>query len=293
MFNFHHLHYFWAVAHEENLTRAAQRLHVSQSSVSMQIHKLEESLGHPLFERRGKQLVLTEAGRIALDHADAIFARGDDLESALQGRGKERRVLRVGSMATLSRNFQLTFLRPIFGRDDVEIVVRSGAFADMLRALEAHLIDVLLANTAPPRDAATPWVAHPIAQQPVSLVGPPSRKRRPEDLKELLESEPLVLPTAESSIRAGFDALVNRLGVHPRIAAEVDDMAMLRLLARERIGLAVVPTIVVRDELQARLLVEIAPLPMLKETFFAITLARRFPNPLLKELFLPRKARGN
>ena len=105
-------------------------------------------LGHALFERRGKQLVLTEAGRIALDHADAIFARGDDLESALQGRGKERRVLRVGSLATLSRNFQLGFLRPLFGRDDVEIVVRSGAFAEMLRALEAHLIDVLLANVA-------------------------------------------------------------------------------------------------------------------------------------------------
>ena len=284
MFNFHHLHYFWAVAHEGNLTRAAERLHVSQSAVSMQIRKLEDELGHPLFERRGKQLVLTEAGRVALDHADAIFAKGEELEGALEGRGKERRVLRVGSLATLSRNFQLGFLRPLFGRDDVEIVVRSGSLADMLRNLEAHLIDVLLANTAPPRDAATPWVAHAIAEQPVSLVGPPTKNRRKRSLKELLGSHPLVLPSAESSIRAGFDALVNRLGVHPRIAAEVDDMAMLRLLARERIGLAVVPTIVVRDELEARVLVEIAPLPQLQETFFAITLARRFPNPLLKVL---------
>ena len=284
MFNFHHLHYFWAVAHEGNLTRAASRLHVSQSAVSMQIQKLESELGHALFERRGKQLVLTEAGRIALDHADAIFARGDDLESSLAGRGKERQVLRVASLATLSRNFQLAFLRPLFGRDDVEIVVRSGAFAEMLRALEAHLVDVLLANVAPPRDAATPWIAHAIAEQPVSLVGPRPKGRRKRSLKELLSTEPLVLPAAESSIRAGFDALVNRLGVRPRIAAEVDDMAMLRQLAREGIGLAVVPTIVVRDELEARQLVEIAPLQQLKETFFAITLARRFPNPLLKVL---------
>ncbi len=287
MFNFHHLHYFWAVAHEANLTRAAERLHVSQSAVSMQIRKLEEELGHALFERRGKQLVLTEAGRIALDHADAIFARGEELESALHGRGKERQVLRVGSQATLSRNFQLGFLRPVFGRDDVEIVIRSGSFADLLRGLEAHLIDVLLSNTAPPRDAATPWVAHAIAEQPISLVGAPTKRRRKRDLKELLGSEPLVLPAAESSIRAGFDALVHRLGVRPRIAAEVDDMAMLRLLARERIGLAVVPTIVVHDELQTRALVEIAPVPQLKETFFAITLARRFPHPLLKSLIPP------
>ncbi len=292
MLNFHHLHYFWAVAHEENLTRAAARLHVSQSAVSMQIHKLEADLGHALFERRGKQLMLTEAGRIALDHADVIFARGDELEGALQGREKERRLLRVGSLATLSRNFQLGFLRPLFGRDDVEIVVRSGALSEMLRALEAHRIDVLLANTAPLRDGATPWVAHAIGEQPVSLVGPPTKRRRKQSLTELLSTEPLLLPTAESSIRAGFDALVNRLGVRPRIAAEVDDMAMLRLLARERIGLAVVPTIVVQDELQARVLVEIAPLPQLKETFFAITLARRFPNPLLKILISHRDHDG-
>lgn len=260
---------------------------MSQSAVSMQIRRLEEELGHALFERRGKQLLLTEAGRIALDHADAIFARGSELESALNGRGKERQVLRVGSQATLSRNFQLAFLRPVFARDDVEIVVRSGSFVEMLASLESHAIDVLLSTTAPPRDAATAWVAHAIAEQPISLVGAPTRKRRSGGLAELLASEPLVLPAADSSIRVGFDALIQRLGIRPRVAAEVDDMAMLRLLARERIGLAVVPTIVVHDELQARVLVEIAPVPQLKETFFAITLARRFPNPLLKLLLPP------
>jgi len=153
----------------------------------------------------------------------------------------------------------------------------------MLRVLEAHLIDVVLANAAPPRDASTQWVAHPIAKQPVSLVGHPTRKKRPKDLSALLSSEPLVLPAAESSIRAGFDALVNRLGVRPRVAAEVDDMAMLRLLAREHRGLAVVPSIVVQDELRTGELVEVAPLPLV-EMFFAITLARRFPNPLLEAL---------
>jgi LysR family transcriptional activator of nhaA len=290
MINFHHLHYFWAVAHEGNLTRASQRLHVAQSAVSVQIHQLEEYLGQRLFDRQGKRLVLTEAGRIALDHADAIFAMGRDLEGTLQHRGRERKVLRVGSQATLSRNFQLRFLAPLFGRDDVEIVVSSGALADLLRQLEIHGIDVLLSNTAPSRDAATPWVVHTIAEQPVSLVGAPRRKGRSRSLRELLGSEPLVLPAVETSIRAGFDALVDRLGVRPRIAAEVDDMAMLRLLARERIGLAVVPSIVVRDELDAGILAELERLPDLNETFFAISPTRRFPNPLLKELIPDRGA---
>jgi LysR family transcriptional activator of nhaA len=250
----------------------------------VQIQKLETDLGHALFERRGRQLVLTEAGRITLDHADAIFAMSDELVGTLQARGQERIVLRVGSMATLSRNFQLQFLRPLFGRDDVEIVVRSGGFADLLRGLEAHRLDVVLANTVPSRDAATPWVTQALADQAVSLVGHADYAAGARSLKALLRDEPLVLPGAETGIRIGFNALADRLGVAPRIAAEVDDMAMLRLLARERVGLAVVPSIVVRDELESGELVEIAQLPDLAEHFHAITLLRRFPNPLLREL---------
>ena len=284
-FDYNHLRYFWAVAHEGSLTRAARHLHVSPSAVSVQVKKLETALGHPLFERRGRGLILTEAGRIALDHADTIFRRGEELVGILQEReGPVRSVLRVGSMATLSRNFQLRFLEPLLGRDDVEIVIRSGALADMIRELEAHRIDVLLTNVTPSRDAATSWVPHAIAEQPVSLVGPPPIPGERRSLEEVLASEALVLPTIESSIRTGFDAFVDRLGIHPRIAAEVDDMAMIRLLAREHHGHAVVPRIVVEDELATGVLAEVAPIPGLMETFVAITPSRRFPNPALRSL---------
>lgn len=282
--NFHHLRYFWAVAHDGSVTRAAKRLHVSQSALSVQIRNLEDDLGHALFERRGKQLVLTEAGRIAVAYADAIFSAGSELVATLGDRGPTRRVLRVGALATLSRNLQMRFLSPLVGRDDVELVVRSGSLADMLRGLEAHNLDVVLANVTPPRDAASPFLPHAIAEQPVSLVGPPRRKKRPKKLADILASEPIVLPMPESSIRSAFDALVDRLGVRPRIAAEVDDAAMLRLLARAHGGLAVVPPIIVKDELDQGRLVEVARLPELVETFFAITLARRFPNPLLEQV---------
>jgi len=283
--NYHHLRYFRAVAHAGNLTRAASELHVSASAVSVQIRRLEESLGYGLFERRGKQLLLTEAGRVALDHADAIFALGDELLGTLGERGERaRQVLRVGSLATLSRNFQRQFLAPLLGRDDVELVMRSGSMTDLLRQLESHRIDVLLANAAPARDAPTPWVVHTIADQPVSLVGEPRRARPGDGLRAMLGREPLVVPAPESSIRLGFDSLTDRLGVTPRLAAEVDDMAMLRVLALEDLGLAVVPSIVVGDELEAGRLVEIAQLPGLHETFVAITMTRRFPNPLLRGL---------
>ncbi len=114
--NYNHLRYFWAVAHDGNLTRTAQRLNLSQSALSVQIRNLEQRLGHALFERRGRQLHLTEAGRIALDHADSIFAAGDELIGTLKQAGRVRQALRVGALATLSRNFQLRFLRPLLGR---------------------------------------------------------------------------------------------------------------------------------------------------------------------------------
>lgn len=288
--NYKHLRYFREVAVEGNLTRAASRLNVSQSALSVQIQKLEQSLGQELFERRGKQLLLTEAGRIALDHANEIFATGDSLFGILAERGETaRRVLRVGALSTLSRNFQIQFLRPLVGRPDVEIVVRSGGLGELLQALEAHRIDVLLSNTAPPRDSATPWVAHRLAEQTVSLIGHPSRIAEDDDLRSLLAREQLVLPTVESSIRSGFDALADRLGIRPKIAAEVDDMAMLRLMTRENIGLSVVPPIVVRDELAGGLLREAARLPDLTEQFFALTLSRRFPNPLVQILMAERE----
>lgn len=285
--NYNHLRYFWAVAHDGNLTRTAERLNLTQSALSVQIRKLEERLGHSLFERRGRQLHLTEAGRIALEHADAIFATGDEMLGTLRQTGTARQALRVGSLATLSRNFQMEFLRPVLGRTDIDLILRSGSAGELLRTLEALNLDVVLLNQAPPSDAMMPFVAHRLAERPVSLVGTPDRLGHAASLADRLRSHPIILPMVDSSVRTGFDALVDRLGVRPQIVAEVEDMAMMRLLAREDIGLAVLPPIVVKDEIAAGVLVEGDQLPGIVETFHAVTMSRRFPNPLVRLLLQP------
>lgn len=285
LLNLHHLRLFRAVALDGTLTGAARQLGLSQSALSAQLRTLESSLGHALFERRGRGLVLTEAGRIALDHAESIFRTAADLTATLNEASRSRRALRVGALATLSRNFQMQFLRPLIGREDVEVILRSGSQAELLRGLEGLALDVVLTNLAPARDAVSPWLIHRLDEQPVSLIGSPGRVGDPpRRLTDLLSGEPLIVPTADTAIRAAFDALTVRLGLKPSIAAEADDMAMLRLLAREDAGLAVLPPIVVRDELAAGRLVEAASLDGISETFLAVTLARRFPNPLLAEV---------
>ncbi|MEM7641907.1 MAG: LysR family transcriptional regulator [Pseudomonadota bacterium] len=283
--NYHHLRYFRAVAHDGNLTRTAERLNLSQSALSTQIKQLEDRLGQALFDRRGRKLVLTEAGRIALDHADRIFDAGDELLATLARTGSARQIVRVGATATLSRNFQLQFLRPVLGRDDVEIVLKAGDQPALVEGLRSLALDVVLGVDLPPRDRGTPVMAHRIGSQDIEIHGVPERVEH-GSLKELLREEPVILPT-ESPIRVGFDSLAARLGVRVRVAAEVDDMAMVRLLAREGLGLAVAPAVVLADEIAAGVL-KTAPFDLdISETFYALTVERQFPNPILADLLAP------
>ena len=287
--NYNHLRYFWEVARDGNLTRTAARLNVSQSALSVQIRKLEDRLGHDLFERRAKSLHLTEAGRIALDHANAIFATGDDLLSTLGETGLARETLRVGAQATLSRNFQIGFLRPVLGRRDVELTLRSGSESELLDALRALHLDVVLSTQPPPADDLSPYVVHRIAEQPVALIGHSRFATAGGALAAQLTNAPIVLPARGTMVRMAFDSLVARLEVQPHVVAEVDDMAMMRLLAREGLGLAVLAPIVVADELQSGVLVEAAQLPGIAETFYAIVMQRRFAKASLGELLRPAK----
>lgn len=283
--NYHHLHYFWAVAQEGNLTRAAARLHVSQSALSTQIKQLEEQLGQALFERQGRSLVLTESGQLALSYAQSIFTSGAELMALLRdGRRREREVMRIGAVATLSRNFQENFLAPLLARADVELVLQSGSLAELLGRLRVHTVDIVLSNQRVHSSADDPWLCRRIARQPISLVGPRRKSRQAFRFPEDLASVPLLLPGHGSDIRAGFDLLCNQLGIRYTLRAEVDDMALLRLLARDSGGVALLPTVVVQDELLSGALVEYAVVPDLHESFYAITVQRHFEPPWLKAL---------
>lgn len=283
--NYHHLRYFRVIAREQSLARAAEKLNLSAPALSIQLKQLEHNLGHVLFERRSSGLTLTEAGRVVLDYAETIGRAGEELMDVMQHRSiGGRQMLRIGVVATLSRNFLLEFVRPAVHRAEVQVVLRSGALGDLLVLLHTHQIDLVLSNQPARRDAETAWHSHLLAEQPASLVGTPAWKKRKLKFPEGFADVPVILPSLESNTRVGFDRLLAAAGARPKILAEVDDMATLRLLAREGEGLALVPPVVVRDEIESGVLQETHRLPQLRETFYAITPSRRFPNPLVGEL---------
>lgn len=280
--NYHHLRYFHRVAHDGNLTRAAQAMNLSQSALSAQISTLEARLGHPLFERISRQLVLTEVGKIVLDYADRIFSTGQELISTLERSNPKLPPLRVGALSTLSRNFQLNFLKPVFKTPDIELILKSGSARVLYEALKALALDVILTTEPPSQDLGDEFTAHRISQQSVGIHGIPERLQY-KSLKAMLESEPLIVPT-ESSIKTSFQSLTARLGINPHIVADVDDMAMVRLLAREGIGLAIAPAVVMADEIKNGIL-QTAPFDLkIMEGFYAVTIKRSFPHPVLDTL---------
>lgn len=283
--NYHHLRYFRIIARERSLSRAAEKLNLSPPALSIQLKQLEQSLGHTLFERSRDGWELTEAGRLALDYAETIGRAGEELMDVMQHQPSGgRQMLRAGAVATLSRNFLLEFLRPALHRADVEVVVRSGGLRELLVLLRTHEVDLVLSNQPARRDAETPWHSHLLEEQPASLVATPRWKKRRLRFPQDFAGVPVILPSLESNTRVGFDRILAAAGARPRVIAEVDDMATLRLIAREGEGLALTPTVVVRDELESGALVVTHRIPELRETFYAITPSRRFPNPIVGEL---------
>ena len=282
--NYHHLYYFWRVATEGNLTRVSNALHVSQSALSSQIRQLEDSAGTQLFDRRGRKLVLTETGRRVLAYANDIFAKGEELESLLQqGIEPGSQLLNIGMLSTLSRNFIEGFIGPLLADRQARFSLEARSLDGLLDGLTRHQLDVALTNSSVQGNESQVWQSQLLARQPVAIVGPPGA-RPVTPFPEGYADKRWVLPKARSEVRAGFDGFCTVWQYEPQIQAEADDMAMLRLLARDSGALAVLPTVVVRDEILQGTLVEYMVLPNVFGNFYAVTIRRSFVPQVLQQL---------
>jgi LysR family transcriptional activator of nhaA len=283
--NYHHLHYFWRVATLGNLTEAARQLHVSQSALSAQIRALEESMDTQLFERSGRRLRLTATGQRVLGYANDIFSRGEELESLLRhGIEPEYQQLRIGVLSTMSRNFIEGFIAPLINQPKVRFSLHARGMDNLLNGLATHQFDLILTNSNVAAEGQeTLWQSQLLARQPLAVVGPPEQKPAAE-FPQGYEGRRWVLPASGTELRSAFDGFCSRWNYEPDVQAEADDMAMLRLLARDTGALTVLPTVVVRDEIAQGTLQEFMTLPNVFESFYAVTVKRQFVSPVLTGL---------
>jgi len=290
--NYHHLRHFWMIAQHRSMTRAAAKLKISQSTLSEQLGELEAWLGQPLFDRRGRELHLTDAGRVALEHAETIFNAGHELITRFrQSGGARQRVLRIGAVGPLSKNLQFDFIQPILADTRTRVVVVAGALDELTRQLQEHKVDLVLSNIPLRADQEPNVFSHLLGEVPVFLVGGNQLKIAQPKFPGFLKDLPLFLPSRQSDVRADFDLILANAGVEPFVHAEVDDMALLRLLALSGQGLALVSKIVVERELQSRKIKFMLRVPGLAEKYYALAVRKRFQNAWLGEIVDAFRAR--
>ena len=285
--NYHHLYYFWQVAKQGNLTQTAQKLHISQSALSSQIKQLEQSMGVDLFVRKGRALILTESGYHALSYAEEIFRNGEELETLLtSGKTLPGATIRIGILSTISRNFIEQFIQPLINQNDCRYVLQSMSQTGLLNALAELQLDVALTNIPVRGSNKQNWQSRVLARQAVAIIGPPDLDLK-EELGASYRNRQWVLPYGENPLRAAFDAYAAQFQLQPNIIAESDDMAMLRLLTRDTGALAVMPEVVVKDELDHGTLKRYLLLPNVYENYYALTVKRRVVHPKLDMLLRP------
>jgi LysR family transcriptional activator of nhaA len=283
--NYHHLRHFWMIARHRSMTRAAAALKISQSTLSEQLAELEDWLGRPLFDRRGRELHLTDAGRVALEHAETIYTTGHELITRFRQSDQNRqRILRIGAVGPLSKNLQFDFIQPILADARTRVVVVAGPLDELVRQLQDHKLDLVLSHTPLRADQEQNVFNHLLGEVPVFLVGGKKLKRSAVKFPMYLKDVPLFLPSRQSDVRADFDLLLATAGIEPFVHAEVDDMALLRLLALSGEGLALISKIVVERELQSSKIKFMRRVPDLAEKYFALTTRKRFQNAWLGEI---------
>lgn len=284
--NYHHLLYFWVVAREGSISAATRKLNLTQPTISAQLRLLEESLGEKLFEKSGRSLVLTEAGRVALRYADEIFALGRELRDTLRDRptGKPVRVT-VGIADVVPKLVAYRVLHPAFeAAPDVQMVCREASSESLLLLLGQHEVDLVLTD-APAAGSPLRAYNHLLGESGTTLFAEPSLAASvSKQFPKSLHGAPLLLPGAATQIRRALELWLDGSGIEPRRVGEFDDLALMTAFGRAGTGIFPAPT-AIEDEIEAQYGVRIVGrLPEVRERFYAISAERKIKNPMVSAI---------
>ena len=280
--NYHHLLYFYTVAKEGSVVRASQVLRLAQPTLSGQIHKLEHVLDEKLLERQGRNLVLTEMGRIAFRYAEEIFSLGNELMETMRGRSTGRAPrLHIGIADVIPKLVAHRLLAASRLIDEgVQLVLREGKTNDLLAALGAQAFDLVITDTPLPPQVKVRAFNHLLGESGVTIFGEPAlAKRHRRRFPKSLDGAPLILPTENSALRRPLEQWFEHIGVRPRVVAEVEDSALLKVFGQHGAGLFPAPSIVASDVKRQYGVHALGTASGVVERFYAITVERRITHP--------------
>jgi LysR family transcriptional regulator, transcriptional activator of nhaA len=285
--NYKHLHYFWVVAHEGSMTRAAERLGVAVQTISGQLSLLERNLGKALFVSQGRGLALSDAGRLALGYADQIFQLGDALEEAVAtaDSGSTLR-LRTGISDGIPKLLAYRLLASVLAMpEDVRLICNEGSFEPLLAELALHHLDLVLTDRPAPVGGNLKVFSNRLGDFAAGLFGSTALvKRYAPGFPGSLNGAPLFLPTRQNALRGRIDRWIESNGIRPRIVGEFQDSALLGTFGRAGLGIFPAPLALaeqVAEQLDAQALGEMTGV---SEQIYAISNERRIRHPAIEVL---------
>lgn len=290
-YSYRHLYYFWAVAKEGGLTRAAEKLGLSVQTVSTQVRELERDLGAALLKPAGRGLTLTEAGRAALDVADQIFSLGETLSERVREAVDIPTVrLAVGISDGLPKLVAHRLLAPILDTPQLRLLCHEDEFDDLLGDLALHRLDVVLADRPAPANPNLRVYSHSLGSSPIAWYAHPRwAQAAARDFPASLADVPLLLPTSHAALRPRLDQWLTEHGLRVRVTGEFEDSALLATFGSEGLGAFPAAT-AVDDALTSRYgVVNLGLAEGLAEQFYAVGTDKKISHPLVKQL-LPSRA---
>lgn len=284
--NYHHLLYFWTVAREGSIAAATKKLNLTQPTISAQLRQLEDSLGEKLFEKSGRGLVLTEAGKIALRYADEIFALGRELRDTLRDRptGKPVRVT-IGIADVVPKLVAYRVLRPAFGaRADIEMVCREASSETLLHLLAQHEVDLVITD-APASGAPLRTYSQLLGESGTTFFAAPAlAASAKKNFPRSLHGAPMLLPAEVTQLRRALELWLDSTGIVPRRIGEFDDLALMTAFGRAGSGIFPAPS-AIEDDIEAQYGVRVVGrLPEVKERFYAVSAERKIKNPIVSAI---------
>ena len=280
--NYHHLRYFWTVAKEGSLARAAEKLHVSQPSISEQIRELESAFGEKLFQREGRNNKLTAAGRVVFGYAEEIFALGRELMNAVKQRpGTKALRLYVGVADSFPKLVTNEILKPVFTMPQTaHVICREGKMEDLLAQLAAHRLDIVLADEPASSSTNFKTYSHSLGETGTTFCAEKelaAKLRR--NFPQSLNDAPALLPTENTSLRRALETWFRDQNLQPRIVAEFEDLALMKVMASEGRGFIALPSMAVKDAVGHYGFQTIGRTDQCRVQFHAITAERRTAHP--------------
>lgn len=284
MVNYKHLHYFWAVAREGGVARASERLHLTPQTISGQLSLLEEYLGVDLFTRVGRNLELTETGRLVSSYADEIFSLGGELEEAIHQLPDGRpQLFRVGVVDVVPKSIAHRILKPALQMPEpVRMICREASLETLLAELAVHRLDLVLADRPIPPTVSTRGFSHKLGECAVSFFATEKlEKKLKGDFPRCLDGAPLLLPSSGNQLRSGINQWLDKHRLHPRMIAEFDDSALMKAFGQEGAGIFIAPAAIEAEVEWQYEVIAIGRVDAVKEHFYAISVERRVLHPVV------------